>query len=874
MDTGCSTRTCAPLSAEEVLARFGSTAEGLTADEARRRLNTSGKNHLPKGKKPTLLRRVIAQLTSPLILILCAVAVIVPFIGEAKDALIIVFVLAFNTTIGLVQEGRASRALETLERSFVVTCTVKRDGKKIQVNAEDVVEGDLVLLAEGDQIPADGRWIETEGLRVQEASLTGESSPVDKTADAIELEGRTAIGDIVNAGFAQTLVVAGKGTLAVTATGTNTEVGKIAVELSRTQTEPPLAAKVRVLGRTIAIVVLVFSSALFLIGVASGRPALTLFATIASLAVSLIPEGLPIVLTLVLARGVGHMAAKHAVVKRLNAVEGLGQVQVICTDKTGTLTTNELVVRHAWANGHIYDVEGEGFGPEGQVEDKNGVVELGTDEALDSLALAAQLFGDEALRKDEHGEWRVSGDPVNAALLSFSWRYGMAPNGWKTVEEKPFDYKTRLRFARFEREGDLRAYAIGSPESVLGTSTEVPGDVTKAVHRAAQQGLRVIAIATRDGSLPLNDPSPWTPVGFVAMGDTLRPRVVESVAWCREQHIRVVMVTGDHPDTALAIARAAGIAERAEHVVNGPDLEAMDDTALQTALDTVRVFSRITPEHKVRIVEAYRKKGLLTAMTGDGVNDAPALHQADIGIAMGKGGTDVAREAAHLVLLDDNFATIVDAIKEGRATLANVRRVLMYLFSTNVAEAAVISVTLLAGFPLPLLPGQIIWINLVTDSFLDISLGLEPPHGTEAHRARQTALVDRHAVIRMLLLGGTMGVGTFMVYAHVLGESPGYVQTMTLTTLAAFQWLNAWNARSETKSISALPPFSNRPLVAATGVVIGLHLLAVYAPPFQALLGTVPLALSDWGIAFGIASSVIAVDEVWKKAGRLTRRSR
>lgn len=815
------------LETDEALRLAGSSRDGLSIQEAERRLHSIGKNQLPKTRRKTLARRIFEQLASPLLLILIGVAGITILIGHATDAIIIFFVLLFNTTIGLIQEGRASRSLEALERIFVRTSLVHRGGKEIRIDSEQIVPGDVVILQEGDIIPADGRLLESYGLRVDESSLTGEAAPVDKTTQPLSGETPTALGDIVNGVFGHTLVVAGRGMFLVTATGIETEVGHIAAELSGAQTEPPLATNVRKLSRAIAVVVMLFSGALFVFGILAGRPPLTLLATVMSLAVSIIPEGLPIVLTLVLSRGVSHMAAKNAVVKKLNAVEGLGRVDVICTDKTGTLTTNELVVERAWS-------------------------------ATNDLVLGAALFGS-------------AGDPINAALHAFARGEGAVSDGWVLEEEKPFDYRTRYRAARFARGNEQRAFLVGSPEGILAACDLLQADIQAVqtrIQEAAQQGLRVIALASRQSSSPLESAGGWQFAGFVGMGDSLRPRVVESVAWCHEQGIRVVMITGDHPETALAIAKLAGIANTTDRVISGPELESMDDTTLAEALINVRVFARIAPTHKLRIVNAYRTQGLITAMTGDGVNDAPALHRADIGISMGKGGTDVAREASHLVLMDDNFATIVEAVKEGRATISNVRRVIMYLFSTSVAEAGIISATLLAGLPLPLLPGQIIWINLVTDSFLDISLGLEPAHGSHDRRTKHHTLIDRRSVLRLLLLGGTMSVGTFVVYTHALNGTSQYLQTMTLTTLAAFQWMNAWNARSETRSLAQLSPISNRPLLAATGIVVGLQLLAVYAPPFQRLLGTVPLSFQDWGIILGMASSVILTDEVWKYARR------
>jgi magnesium-transporting ATPase (P-type) len=443
----------------------------------------------------------------------------------------------------------------------------------------------------------------------------------------------------------------------------------------------------------------------------------------------------------------------------------------------------------------------------------------------------------------------------------------MADDAWDILEERPFSYLLKIRSGRWEREGERISCLAGSPENVLANCEMDPQEkkhATETLATITAEGMRVIGIAERDGDLPLDADIPWRFIGFLGMGDDLRPHVVESVTWCRDQGIRVVMITGDHPSTAFAIAKKAGIATNDTEVLNGPELEAMDDAAFSNVIDRIRVFSRIAPTHKLRIINAFRAHGYLTAMTGDGVNDAPALHQADIGIAMGKSGTDVAREAAHLVLLDDNFATIIAAIQEGRVTVSNVRRVIMYLFSTSAAEAGVITLALILNMPLPLLPGQIIWINLVTDSFLDISLAMEPQHGSR--HATNGALIDRRSIIRMSLLAATMTAGTFILYLHNLDvPSVAYRYTITLTTLAAFQWLNAWNARSETRSLMQLSPISNPYLIAATATVIGLHLLAMHTQPLQGLLGLTPLSGSDWAIIIAIVSTVILVDELWKK---------
>lgn len=820
----CPVRECSAQSIEEVFTRLESSLVGLSNDEAQRRLRLIGENRLPSKAPLGFIKRLFEQLTSPLILILLGVAVLAPFLGHANDAFIIFVVLAFNTTLGMIQEGRASHALEVLKKSFTSNCSVRRQGLTVEIPTHQLTIGDIVVLHEGNLIPADGRFVQTSGLRVNESMLTGEALPVEKTAESFSLKGKVPLADIKNAGYCQSMVVAGQGLMVVSAIGGQTEVGQIARDLSGQQTEPPLARKVRILSKKIAFTVLIFSAGLYIFGLIAGRPALTLFATVVSLAVSIIPEGLPIVLTLVLARGVSHMASKNAIVKKLNAVEGLGQIQVICTDKTGTLTTNELVIQKV----HALDLE--------------------------ALAQGAGLFSRDSLKQGEE-----------AALNAFSLKHGQPQTGWTLIEEQPFSSLTKQRASRWFNGDEHVAYRIGSPESILTKCVNCSVDETsKIVSSYAKTGLRVLALSKRNGDIGLDQEGPWKLIGLVGMGDTLRPGVTESIEWCHEQGIRVVMITGDHPETALAIAREAGIADLESEILNGPELEALSDQELADRINSIRVFSRIAPTHKLRIINAYRQKGLLTAMTGDGVNDAPALHRADVGIAMGKAGTDVAREAAHLVLLDDNFSTIVTAIQEGRAIVSNVRRVITYLFSTNLAEAGMITATLLLNLPLPLLPAQIIWINLITDSFLDVSLGLEPRHGS-AH-ASGGALVDKKSISRVLLLGSTMGIGAFVVYSVVLDREAAYYQTMALTALAAFQWFNAWNARSETRSLFQLSPFSNPYLIGATAMVVGLQIFAIYSPAMQKILGTTPLAFGDWGLIISFSLTILLVDEIWKKA--------
>lgn len=859
-------KSCGAYTVEEILHRVATTQNGLSESEVNRRQKMFGYNTNPKPPKTGLLSRIFLQFTSPLILLLVAAAIIMPFIGFIEDAYIIAFVLTFNTIVGLVQEGRASRALETLESLFSKTATVRREGKPIEIQAKDITIGDIVILKEGDYIPADGRFITDSALQVNESSLTGESIPVHKTSLAITSNTPiSGLSDIRNAGYSQTAIASGNALMVVTAIGQYTEFGSIAHTLLEKQTDPPLVEKINKLSKFIALSVLIFSGSLFLIGLALGERPLILLATIVSLSASIIPEGLPIVLTLVLATSVRRMAKNNAVVKRLNAVEGLGQVQVICTDKTGTLTENKLIIQHVRTRNELFHIEGEGFSPIGNVHASSGRIEYGTSPDIDAIGLACRIFGDSSLRQAEDGSWHPLHDPIEGAMLAMSRRYAVPQDEWSCIEEQPFSYINKRRSGRWNRNDTSVAFMAGSPESVISQCAMTHLEkqtMEESISHFAREGLRIIAIASREPSLSLTDPTPWHLLGFLTMGDALRPRIIESIAWCASQNIRVVMITGDHPETAFSIAQAAGIATQVHQVLTGSELEMLTDTELAGRLSSITVFARIIPTHKLRIIEAYRAAGFVTAMTGDGVNDAPALHRADIGIAMGKSGTDVAREAAHLVLMDDNFATIVDAIKEGRATISNLRRVISYLFSCAIAEALVITCSIFLKLPLPLFPGQIIWINLITDTFLDVALGMEPRHGASHQHAGR--LFDTPSITRSIYIGVFMGMLAFIVYLTNVEQSTAVLTTITLTTLAVFQWFNAWNSRSEHLSLFQMKPFGNPALIAATLTVMGLHMIAVYAPFMHTILHTTPLSMNTWITIVSLACLVILADELWK----------
>ncbi len=883
-------------SAAATLAALGVPAGGLTSSAAAARLAQYGRNELPAAAAESLARIFARQFQSPLIYVLAAAAVAVLAMGDAVDAAIIGVVLLFNAAVGALQEGRAQNTLAALRRFVATTATVLRDSREAIVPDAEVVPGDTLVLQEGERVPADARIISASNLAVDEAPLTGESTPVHK--DEATLRGDAALADQKSMVFKGTHVLTGSGRAVAVATGPATAVGRIAQKLVGIDAEVPLKANVRKLSRAIVGAVVGVCILLFVGGIAVGRPAAEMFATVVSLAVSIIPEGLPIVLTLVLATGVWRMSKRNALVKRLQAVEALGQASVVAVDKTGTITKNEMVVQRVYAAGEMFDVSGSGYDPAGEVRRGGGAVDPASHPELllagrvAALCAAARVVYDEATKR-----WRVAGDPTEAALLVLSRKLGFHRDDlvheWPLLAEVPFDYRLKYRAALHRGEGGANVLAaIGAPEVILAACTRVQGQAGP-VPLAAEQlrqleqefakfsraGLRVIAGAVADrsgGSLAPGDLADLTFVAFFAMKDGLRPEVRPAVARAQGAGVRVVMITGDNRITARAVAREAGIFRPGDTVLTGVEVDSLDDAGLAQQLANVSVFARVTPEHKLRIINAYRSRGEVVAMTGDGVNDAPSLVAADLGIAMGKIGTEVAKEAADIVLLDDNFSSIVAAIEEGRSTIRTIKKVIQYLFSTSFAELLVIAAALALGMPLPLLAAQIIWLNFVTDTFLDVSLGMEPREpGLLDGRlsAPSRSLVDVASVRRMALMALPMAVGTLLMFNRYLGDDLVKAGTVALTTLTVFQWFNAWNCRSADRSAFRMNPLANPYLLGATAVTVTLHMLAIYWSPLQNLLRTVPLSPSDWLLIIPVAASVIVVEEVRKAVVRLHRKS-
>ena len=872
---------------EKTFENLESSDRGLSLEVASERLKQYGTNSLPEEKPHSKLRLFLSQFQSPLIYILLAASAVVFAMGETIDGSIILAVLLFNAIVGVIQEGKAQNTLLALKKFVETNATVLRDGKEFIIPDREVVPGDILILQEGERIPADARVILSHSLKIDEASLTGESGPIYKNTDVL-LRDDLPTAEQKNMVWKGTYVVSGNGRAIVVATGLGTVIGGIAKQVSTIDTEIPLKANISYLSRAIIATVAVISAILFTVGILSGHSVKEMFTTVVSLSVSIIPEGLPIVMTLVLATGVWRMSKRNVLVKRLQAVEALGQAQVIAVDKTGTITKNELIIRKAWKGGNLFEIGGVGYEPKGEITFEEHIVNPAHHDELLYLGKTTSLFSSARLSYvEEAKEWRIAGDPTEAAMLVFAEKIGFHKEDLlresPLISEIPFDYRLKYHATVHQTEGGHLLTVAGAPETILAFCTKIRRDgknhplsrsekeeLEATFIRMSEEGLRVLAIAVRhDAPKQLKTESihSLSFIGFFGMQDTLRPEVKGAMQRAKDAGIKVVMITGDHKITARAIAKEAGIYQEGDTILTGDEIEKMYDAVLVDKLASTTIFARVTPEHKMQIINAYKKRGEIVAMTGDGVNDAPSLVAADLGVSMGKIGTEVAKEASDIVLLDDDFGSIVSAIEEGRSIYKTIKKVILYLFSTSTGEVLVISVALFLGFPLPILAAQIIWLNFVTDGFLDVALAMEPKEegllsGKFEHPKKY--LVDSLMVQRMLVMAVPMMIGTLFLFSHYFENDIAKAWTISLTTLAVFQWFNAWNCRSENKSIFSMNWFSNKYLVGATSVVIALQIAAIYAPVMQKILRTVPLELSEWFLIIPIAASIVAAEELRK----------
>ncbi len=873
---------------EGVLARLEATVAGLSSAQAAERLARHGRNLLPQRPPPTWWQIALRQFQSPLIYILGAAAAVSVATGHAGDAGFIAFVLALNASIGGVQEWRAERSSRALQKLLSVRASVLRDGELRELDAEELAPGDVVGLESGQRVPADLRLLQAHGLEVDESLLTGESLAVAKDAHW-QGERDASLAERINMVHAGSSVVRGRAQGVVVATGRHTAVGELALDVQGTGGgRPPLLERMERFSRAVAISVLVAATVVGVLGVVlRGYGATDMFLFAVALAVSAIPEGLPVALTVALSIASARMARRGVIVRRLAAVEGLGSCTLIASDKTGTLTCNELTVRVAsLPDGRELEVSGEGYAPEGEVR-----VVAGARPALERLARAVVLCNEGQLHRRD-GQWAWRGDPTDVALLAFGHKAGLVREAQLALAPlvNAIAFEPEHQFAAtFHRTagGELRAFVKGAPERVLAMCVLDAAARERVAAQAAAlatRGFRVLAVG--EGAAPPEldseslapTPSGLEFLGLVGMIDPLRAGAREAVQRCRDAGIAVSMITGDHPVTALAIARDAGFAERSDQVVTGSELAQLTPAQLVEVVKRVRVFARATPRQKLELVEAARAAGHFVAVTGDGVNDAPALRRANIGVAMGRAGTDVAREAAELVISDDNFATIVAGVEEGRVAYDNVRKVVYLLISTGAAEVLTLGLAVATGWPdtasgaavLPLLPVQILWLNLVTNGIQDVALAFEPAEGDVLRRAPRPPsqpLIDRLMIERSLLAAAVMslvGFGAFCWMVEVAGWTPESSRNGLLLLMVLFQNLHMGNCRSETRSAFELSPLRSPVLLAGTLAAFGLHMAAMHIPLMQRVLSIEPVDLRTLLTLLLAASSIVVVMEAHK----------
>lgn len=868
------------LSREDALTRLGSGPDGLSDDEARRRLLDAGPNELTAHEGAPWWRLLLEQFKNVLIIILLLATALSVAVGHGLESLVIGVIVLFAVGLGFVQEYRAERALESLRRMAAPQARVRRGGLEKRVPARLLVPGDVILLQVGDRVPADARLLEAFNLEADEAPLTGESVPSEKHART--LEGDLPAGDRRNLVHAGTAVTHGRGAAVVVATGMGTEFGRIAQLLSTVETSrTPLQKRLDRVGSALAKVALALVGAIVAVGLWRGQDFIDMLLFGIALAVAVVPEALPAVVTVSLALGVRRMVKRNALIRRLPAVETLGSTSVICSDKTGTLTRDEMTVRRVWVAGEALELTGAGYQPVGEVRREGQRIDA--PQALTALLEAGCLASDATLHQAGDG-WEVVGDPTEGALVVAAAKLGLEKAAlearWPRVAEEAFTSESR-RMATLHRRGEAAVVFVkGAPEVLLAASSGVLGpsgvealddarraSLEAAARAFADDALRVLAVARRETDSLGDAASGLTLLGLLGLSDPPRPEVYDALRTCEAAGIRVVMMTGDHPATARAVATELGIL-KAGRVVTGVELDAWDDARLAAEVQGVDVFSRVSPAHKLRVVAALQALRQVVAMTGDGVNDAPALRKADIGIAMGITGTDVSRDAAAMTLTDDSFASIVAAVEEGRHVFDNIKKYLMYLLSSNVGEIGLMAGAALAGMPMPLSAVQILYVNLATDGLPALALALDPPEDDlMRHRPRAaTAGIFTRPVVTLMLVGGAwstlVNVGLFW-WAQRSGRGLTEAMSMTFVSLVLIQFFKAYNYRSDRRTVLHRP-FANRWLNLAIAWELALLVAIIYLPFFERLFGTFALTGVDWALIIGGAFSVVPVLEAAK----------
>lgn len=879
--------------ADAVLKTLDTSETGLSSGEAENRLKKYGKNELKEEEKTSVFKLLFSQFKSFLILILIVAALVSAFLGEIVDALVILFTVFLAGVLGFVQEYRAEESIKLLKSLTSPEALVVRDGKEVKVPSSLLVPGDILILQAGDRIPADARLLEAQSLKIDESSLTGESVPVEKSIKILLPE--TPQPDRKNMAYTGTSVTYGRGKAVITATGMSTAFGKLAGLLGEIERErTPLQEKLDQFGRWLGAATLIVVAFVAVLGIFKGFDPFEMFLWGVALAVAAIPEALPAVVTVGLALGVRRMVKRHALVRKLPSVETLGSTNIICTDKTGTLTQNKMTVEKVYVNGTMLSVTGNGYEPVGDFFKEGQPVS--EDIHLHKLLVTGALCNDAGLVEEE-GIGDIIGDPTEGALVVAAAKKGIwRPDlelGHRRIGEVPFSSERKMMTTLNASEEGLYAYSKGAPEVILGCCTkiflggqekeltpEIRKEILDTVNEMANQTLRVMGFAYRqvpENIVPENAEREMVFAGLMGMRDPPREEVKVAIATCTDAGIRTVMITGDHKTTAFAIAREIGIYREGDLVLTGTELDALGDKEFEDMVEKVSVYARVYPEHKLKVVNALKKKGYIVAMTGDGVNDAPALKAADMGIAMGITGTEVSKEASSMILTDDNFASIVSAVEEGRNILKNIKNFIAYGLTCHIGVVLIVLVGVLAWQILPVIAVQILWINLITDGLPPMALSLEAPdRGLMKQKPRKSTegLVSRRMLIASLGLGALIAVQSLGVLSWALEEGMPLpkIQTLIFTLVVISLMFNAFNWRSDRLSVFSLGIFTNWPLIYAILSTVLLQLAAIYVPVLQTAFRTVPLSLSDWGMIIPLASTTLIVMEVAKYLERRAHR--
>jgi P-type Ca2+ transporter type 2C len=879
------------LSIEETFEKLKSSKEGLSDSEAKERLEKYGKNELEDKEKVSVIKIIWKEINNPLIYLLLAASIVSILTDHIIDAGVIFAIVILNTAMGTWQEYRAEEAISALKQLTSPKAKVLRDGEEKEIENTEVVPGDIIIAKSGDKISADARLIKANELETDESIFTGESESVAKGTEKLK-EG-IPVSEKKNMVWMSTTVTNGKARAIVVATGMKTETGKIAAKVSETEREKtPLQKKLNKLGKYIGGGAVFFAGAIFVAGYLMGYDTIEMLLYSVAAAVSAIPEGLPAVISITLAIGIRRMAARKSIIRRLPAVETLGSTTVICSDKTGTITKNEMTVIRIFSDGKIYKITGEGYNPEGKFtpeDDKDENINDEMPESLEKLLQIGTLANDSKLKKAENERWSIEGAPTEGAILVASEKAGSDYKKLRKEKERiaeiPFSSKRKYMATLHKDKKGNNIFVKGAPETILDfcskyfegnkvkdLTEEKRKELNKINEELAGEALRVIAGAFKEtdkSELSKEDvEKDLIFAGFWGIMDPPREEAIDAIKKCKDAGIRVIMMTGDNSKTASAIASQVQISQKDDETVTGNDIEKMEDNELEKKIEKVNVFARVTPSHKLKILKALKAKGEIVAMTGDGVNDAPSLKGADIGVAMGQSGTDVAKEASDMVLTDDNFATIVNAIEEGRLIFNNLRNVIFFLVTTNLGEIILLTSAIIFNLPLPLTAVMILWVNLVTDGPFAPAIGVEPKHYDllkDKPRDPKENIITKAFFIRMLILAHVMGGGALFIYLFTLdNDNFEYARTVTFTMLAVFQWANAFNARSETQSIFQIGLFSNKWILIANAIVMVLQLGVIYTPFGNKIFGTVPIELSDWGLIIAISFTILIADELRK----------